>query len=487
MNSPTQPPESPPPWDDPMAGLHALGDVIETVGSADRIANCAAALAVRSIERARRFAAGIQANRSLTRFTGDEESFRAFVDEIAMQLRIPYRTAEQKVYGAKILAVDLEKTMESFAAGSISERHAMLMVDLTLALSDEDRAAFEEKALPRAATLTVAQFKRFGRNLRAKLHPETLVEDHRAAMADRSVTLDSLEHGMAALTITGDAVDLVGIYNGTLDAAEVLRRQDGETRTQAQIMSDILRDTLADGTVIGPLTNTTSAHAAGELADESGTEAVETSVAETAGALGSSKASGGRYRTFQPRVMVMVPALSLLGKSDEPAILEGYGPIDIETARELAGEAPTWTRLLTDPENGSIIAMSSTKYRPPADLAAAVRMRDGICRHPGCSRPARQCEIDHSVAWKHGGATSLTNLECVCKKDHRGKHFELIDPNGNIVGTAMKVEHVRDEFGNPNGVIRWTTATGHAYLSEPQVRVSAPRVYFPKGDDIQAA
>jgi len=450
-----------------MAGLHALGEVIETVGSADRIANCAAALAVRSIERARRFAAGIQANRLLTRFTGDEESFRAFVDEIAMQLRIPYRTAEQKVYGAKILAADLEKTMESFAAGSISERHAMLMVDLTLALSDEDRAAFEEKALPRAETLTVAQFKRFGRNLRAKLHPETLVEDHRAAMADRSVTLDSLEHGMAALTITGDAVDLVGIYNGTLDAAEVLRRQEGETRTQAQIMADILRDTLADGTVIGPLTNTTGAHGASTV--------------------GASETSGGRYRTFQPRVMVMVPALSLLGKSDEPAILEGYGPIDIETARELAGEAPTWTRLLTDPENGSIIAMSSTKYRPPADLVAAVRMRDGICRHPGCSRPARQCEIDHSVAWQHGGVTSLTNLECVCKKDHRGKHFELVDPNGNIVGTTMKVEHVRDEFGNPNGVIRWTTATGHAYLSEPQVRVSAPRVYFPKGDDIQAA
>jgi len=49
------------------------------------------------------------------------------------------------------------------------------------------------------------------------------------------------------------------------------------------------------------------------------------------------------------------------------------------------------------------------------------------------------------------------------------------------------VEHVRDEFGNPNGVIRWITATGHAYLTEPQVRVRAPRVDFPKGDETHAA
>jgi len=237
-----------------------------------------------------------------------------------------------------------------------------------------------------------------------------------------------------------------------------------------QLMTDVLRDKLADSTVLGPIGNSTGAHAASEVSD-----AV------------SGSGSGGRYRTFQPRVMVMVPALSLLGKSDEPAILEGYGPIDIETAKQLAGEAPTWTRLLTDPENGSIIAMSSKKYRPPADLVAAVRMRDGTCRHPGCNRSARDCEIDHSVAWQHGGATTLTNLECVCKKDHRGKHFELIDPNGNVVGTAMRVEHVRDEFGNPNGVIRWITATGHAYLTEPQVRVRAPRVHFPKGDEADAA
>jgi len=458
--------DAPPFGDDPMAGIHLLGDVIDTVGAADRVANCAAALRIRSIERARLVAAAIQQDRTLVRFTGDAESFRAFVSEIALMLRIPDRTAEALVERGKILIADLPATMAALDEGAISDRHAYTMVDATLGLTDNDRATFEAQALPKALTQTVATFKRYTKTLRARLHPETLVEDRRAAMADRSVTLDSLPHGMAALTIITDAVDLVGIYNATVDAADALHREDAETRTHRQLMTDVLRDKLADGTGLGPIGNTTGAHAA-DAASES--------------------ASGGRYRTFQPRVMVMVPALSLLGKSDEPAILEGYGPIDIETAKQLAGEAPRWTRLLTDPENGSIIAMSSKKYRPPADLVAAVRMRDGTCRHPGCNRSARDCEIDHSVAWQHGGSTTLTNLECVCKKDHRGKHFQLVDPNGNVVGTAMRVEHVRDEFGNPNGIIRWITATGHAYLTEPQVRVRAPRVYFPKGDEAHAA
>jgi len=470
---------TPPFGDDPMAGIHLLGDVIDTVGAADRVANCAAALRIRSIERARLVAAAIQQDRTLVRFTGDAESFRAFVSEIALMLRIPDRTAEAVVERGKILIADLPATMSALDEGAISDRHAYTMVDATLGLTDNDRATFEAQALPKAFTQTVATFKRYTKTLRARLHPETLVEDRRAAMADRSVILDSLPHGMAALTIITDAVDLVGIYNATVDAAEALHREDGETRTHMQLMTDVLRDKLADGTVLGPIGNTTGAHAAGAHAASDASDAASGQPSESG--------SAGRYRTFQPRVMVMVPALSLLGKSDEPAILEGYGPIDIETATQLAGEAPTWTRLLTDPENGSIIAMSSKKYRPPADLVAAVRMRDGTCRHPGCNRSARDCEIDHSVAWQHGGATTLTNLECVCKKDHRGKHFQLVDPNGNVVGTAMKVEHVRDEFGNPNGVIRWITATGHAYLTEPQVRVRAPRVYFPKGDDVDAA
>ena len=52
------------------------------------------------------------------------------------------------------------------------------------------------------------------------------------------------------------------------------------------------------------------------------------------------------------RVLVTVPVLTLLGRSAEPA-LEGYGPIDIDTARELAAGAPGLVRILTHPETGA--------------------------------------------------------------------------------------------------------------------------------------
>lgn len=50
--------------------------------------------------------------------------------------------------------------------------------------------------------------------------------------------------------------------------------------------------------------------------------------------------NSGGDRGIRPRVLVTVPALTLLGVSDEPATLEGYGPIDHDTAMRLAATAP---------------------------------------------------------------------------------------------------------------------------------------------------
>ncbi|MEB0268075.1 HNH endonuclease, partial [Cryobacterium sp. 10I5] len=54
------------------------------------------------------------------------------------------------------------------------------------------------------------------------------------------------------------------------------------------------------------------------------------------------------------QVNVTVPVLTLLGKSEEPGYLAGYGPIDPDTARRLAAGAPSFTRLLTHPETGVV-------------------------------------------------------------------------------------------------------------------------------------
>ncbi|WP_035764953.1 HNH endonuclease signature motif containing protein, partial [Arthrobacter sp. H20] len=122
----------------------------------------------------------------------------------------------------------------------------------------------------------------------------------------------------------------------------------------------------------------------------------------------------------QAKVFVTVPVMTLLG-GDAPGELEGYGPIDPDTARQLAGHAPSFTRILTHPHTGARLDADATTYRVPQDLQDAIRARDQTCRHPGCNRLAMFCELDHTTPWAHGGKTTYGNLACLCKRHHKLK------------------------------------------------------------------
>ncbi|MFG1785613.1 DUF222 domain-containing protein [Rhodococcus oryzae] len=74
----------------------------------------------------------------------------------------------------------------------------------------------------------------------------------------------------------------------------------------------------------------------------------------------------------------------------------------------------------TEPPPGALT------YRPSDLLAAAVRLRDGTCRHPDCLIAAADCQIDHVVAFNRsdpilGGWTVLANLQCLCTLHHQLK------------------------------------------------------------------
>ena len=167
---------------------------------------------------------------------------------------------------------------------------------------------------------------------------------------------------------------------------------------------------------------------------------------------------GDGLAAIVPTVVVTVPALSLVGRSDEPADLEGFGPIDLETARELCALAPSFVRVLTHPETGAVLSVGRDRYRVPADLRTALAIRDETCRFPGCRRRAMRCDIDHATAWEHGGATAIDNLEHLCRKHHRLKH-EL----------GWRVAH------DGGGVLTWTSPAGRRHCTEPARRFGLPR------------
>jgi hypothetical protein len=157
--------------------------------------------------------------------------------------------------------------------------------------------------------------------------------------------------------------------------------------------------------------------------------------------------------TIRPTVHVTVPVLTLLGRSDAPATLDGYGPIDADTARRLAARAPSFTRILTHPETGVVLSVGRDSYAVPADLKRLVRLRDGTCRFPGCWRRARDCELDHTTPWAEGGQTSHDNLAALCASHHHLKHE-----------TEWTVARGTDG----NGRLEWTSPAGRTYATVPE-------------------
>lgn len=91
------------------------------------------------------------------------------------------------------------------------------------------------------------------------------------------------------------------------------------------------------------------------------------------------------------------------------------------------------------------------RYRPSAGLADFIRSRDMTCRHPGCDRPAYQCDLDHVDARSDGGATHPANLGPRCRRHHLVKTF--------WPGWTNHQE--------PDGTLTITTPTGHSYTTKP--------------------
>ncbi|MFT2816729.1 hypothetical protein [Leifsonia sp. A12D58] len=83
---------------------------------------------------------------------------RILVTEVAAALRLPERTTETLVEYSRVLVHELPATLAVLQSGRMSYRHATIMIDQVSGLSAENRAALEEKMLPKAVELTAAQF-----------------------------------------------------------------------------------------------------------------------------------------------------------------------------------------------------------------------------------------------------------------------------------------------------------------------------------------
>ncbi|MEA3552755.1 DUF222 domain-containing protein, partial [Pseudarthrobacter sp. C1] len=89
-----------------------------------------------------------------------------------------------------------------------------------------------------------------------------------------------------------------------------------------------------------------------------------TGVTGAPGAGDGGEGTGPSQAPVRAEVLVTVPVFALLGLTDEPAMLDGYGPIPPSMARDLvATGADSFHRVLVDPRDGAPLEIGRTSYR----------------------------------------------------------------------------------------------------------------------------
>jgi Domain of unknown function (DUF222) len=346
-------------------------------------------------------------------------------DEIAARLGISPLSASYRLGLAIDLTSPLSATAAALATGTIDVAKARTIADGCRHLDPATAVEVEAAVLGKAPQLTNGRLKAALRKAFISADPVAAEKRCRIAQSERGVWITPLDDGVAELRAVLAAPDALTIQNVLTATALAAKRAGEETRTMGQLRADFL---------VAPFA---AALAAGELAGL------------TPGKLGS-------HRGRRAELNVTVPASVIMGVSNAPGELVGYGPITAEVCRELATDA-TMRRLVTHPVDGTFLAADTFTYRPNAALTRHIEFRDQSCVFLGCPRPATRCHLDHSDRFPNG-RTCDDNLGPLCEHHHMFKHA--------LDAAFAKLKH-RTLQQPKAGTFVWTMPTGHTYTRTP--------------------
>lgn len=352
---------------------------------------------------------------------GDEKALHALAASVGMRAKLP--RGEDRLRDAHVAVTDLPSCLARVEDGALPVEWFEWLIRSVLRLTAYQRRQVNERvAAWQLDSIDVARFYR-------ELHTLVVWFGRRAVQEtpqeQRDVSIDSSpdSDGTACIMIRGPIPEITA-FGQRLDAA-------------ARAVQDAQRHALESGTEI-PF------DLDGDAAREG--RHLSLSALRYAIAVRSQLDTGAVEVPELPfRISLVVPVLTLLGRSNAPATLDGTTPIPPRMARELVAKAPAFERVLTDAVTGEYLPTSSRTYRPSAAMAESLRLIDPVCAVPGCTRNVMTVgEMDHIEEFDlenpaRGGPTSLENLHRLCRTHHRMKSAGLIDPE-------------RDER---TGVTRW--------------------------------
>ena len=170
---------------------------------------------------------------------------------------------------------------------------------------------------------------------------------------------------------------------------------------------------------------------------------------------------------------------TLMGGSNAPADISGYGPIPAAVACLLVSGAvhdersrATLRRLYARPSSGGLVAMESKARLFPRGLAAFIRFRDQRCRTPYCDAPIRH--LDHARPWVAGGLTDADNGLGLCERCNYVKQVAGWAVTPQVYETSRHTA----EFTTPTGMTYRSGApplpgrSGRMEISEMEVAVA---------------
>ncbi|MCK9893851.1 HNH endonuclease signature motif containing protein [Frankia sp. AgB32] len=176
---------------------------------------------------------------------------------------------------------------------------------------------------------------------------------------------------------------------------------------------------------------------------------------------------GSNRESVRLEIQVIVPVDCLLGISESPGEIPGYGPIPAGIAREMAEDGrSTWRRILTDPADGKILEVGERRFPSPA-LRRYVQARNPRCIFPGCDRPSMACDLDHTSPHRNGGKTRGDNLGPQCRRHHRLKHSADRSSRGDSSGGARPRRYWKLRQPRPGHFV-WTSPEGRQYEVVPE-------------------
>ncbi|MCA0143402.1 HNH endonuclease signature motif containing protein [Blastococcus sp. LR1] len=371
-----------------------------------------------------------------------------FTGELALVLNRGRGTADHLHSRARVWREKLPATFAALSSGELDVARAAALADVLAHTSVELARVIESQLLPEAVDLSVARLRARALELLLSLDAAAAEERRQRAKKSADVFLQPGQDGMATLGADLPADEAAEGY-AMIDALARMAKADGDDRPVAQLRTELFSLLLRrpGGADQPPAT----AHLT-----------ITTTLDSLTGASAEAGWVNGLVITAA-HVRELLTRIAALGLSDPPAGGLTFAVTDADGRLLATTTVAELLRLAKKgcPQHPAGGCGCPVLAAPPATGAYAhterqerfVRTRDRACRMPNCGQRVGWTDLDHVVPHACDGATTCTNLCCLCRSHHRLKTFArgwrfVLDPDGTLHVTT------------PSGITRTTRPPG---------------------------